>query len=418
VKTKRILLIGTALTTLVAAGVVGRSTAQDATQFEAGHIEALPGEDWDDIARRLSPSGVTRAQLDAFGDAIRVANGSPRSPRAGQILHYDPADIPTPTTATTATPTTAAPTTAAPTTAAPTTAAPTTAAPTTAAPTTAAPTTAAPTTAPPATAPGGRAPQFFEDFAQESGVQRFDRMVHHRNLALGGGGHDFDETWSGDHNLQCEGPTTQRIVRPSRDGTDPEAFWWCAPGNDPAKGHFMTSMGDIDGFTVVAFSPRQTMQDVTSVCWDVNLTDLGARKWFEVTIVPEQAFQANRRSLAYTHPTFRQPSVNEFPAGSFSFVFFNHDVILYNGTDRVYAESGSGFGTNDKARRYKHCLVDNGDGTVTATQERNNGTHTARARGSFPDGPARVIFTDQTYHPDKDGTPQGLTWHWDNIEIR
>jgi hypothetical protein len=272
-----------------------------------------------------------------------------------------------------------------------------------------------PPSPPPAVAPASA--RFVEHFETPASVNRFTRAVHHRNLALGAKSqHDFDETWPGDHNLACEGPTTQRVVHPSRDGKDPEAFWWCAPGNDRTKGHFMTSMGNIDGYSIVAFSPNQVMKNFRSVCWSVNLTDLLARKWWEVVIVPEAAFRANGGSLAYSHPVFLQPTVHALPAGAIDFVYFNGQVSLYVGQQERADESGGGFRTNDKARRYRHCLVDNGNGTITATQERNSGTARWTFPGSFP-AEARVVFTDQSYNPTKDGVPQGFTWHWDAIEV-
>ena len=42
-----------------------------------------------------------------------------------------------------------------------------------------------------------------------------------------------DPQWQGDHNMGCEGPTTQRTVH-SDGAHDSELFWWCAPG-DPTK---------------------------------------------------------------------------------------------------------------------------------------------------------------------------------------
>jgi hypothetical protein len=54
---------------------------------------------------------------------------------------------------------------------------------------------------------------------------------------------------------------------------------------------------------------------------------------------------------------------------------------------------------------------------LTYTQQRATGLHTVTANGSFPTGPVRVIFQDDTYDADKhDGTGR-YTWHWDNISI-
>jgi hypothetical protein len=81
-----------------------------------------------------------------------------------------------------------------------------------------------------------------------------------------------------------------------------------------------------------------------------------------------------------------------------------------------------GFTTSDKARRFHHCAIDLGNGTVRLELERLDGTEVRVAPGSFPDGPARVIFQDVSYDSLKGTIPfsQALdtnTWHWDNIVV-
>ena len=85
--------------------------------------------------------------------------------------------------------------------AAPTTAAPTTAAPTTAAPTTAAPTTAAPTTAADRSGPAVSSDQFVETFDGNTGLERFDFGIYHRDPD--DSGMVANTQWTGDHDLNC-----------------------------------------------------------------------------------------------------------------------------------------------------------------------------------------------------------------------
>ena len=79
---------------------------------------------------------------------------------------------------------------------------------------------------------------------------------------------------------------TQRELRSSRDG-DGVAF-----GLDQViyacRDHLMTSMGDVDGYSILWFAPDATFRgaEVTTVSWEVNVTDLGGRQWWEVSIVP------------------------------------------------------------------------------------------------------------------------------------
>jgi hypothetical protein len=254
------------------------------------------------------------------------------------------------------------------------------------------------------------APQFYADFSTpEDFYDRFVTDVHFR-----GGYENVDHSaiWSGDHNHACEGPDTQREVSAADLAN---LFWWCAP-RGPESGHVMTSMGDIDGYAIVSFSPEQSFSDFHRVCWDVNLTDLGPRKWTQVTLIPDDTFLANGSRLDYTEAT----SIDEFalplPSGSFTFQMAGDDSIRIFTPELVIKDEINTFVTDELAYRFHHCLTDNGDGTVTIEQEREDGVHTLTAPGSFP-RQARVIFQDENYNPLKDGPISGFTWHWDNIEV-
>ncbi len=74
----------------------------------------------------------------------------------------------------------------------------------------------------------------------------------------------------------------------------------------------------------------------------------------------------------------------------------------------------------------KHCVMDNGNGTLTTTIAQPNGRTVARiVAGNIPDGDIRVQFGEDSYNPDKHFDSRGAaanstglyTWHWDNIQI-
>ena len=44
-----------------------------------------------------------------------------------------------------------------------------------------------------------------------------------------------------------------------------------------------------DGYSVLWFAPNQTFNGQRKVSWDVNVTDLKPRQWFEVAIIPAVA---------------------------------------------------------------------------------------------------------------------------------
>ena len=180
----------------------------------------------------------------------------------------------------------------------------------------------------------------------------------------------------------------------------------------------MTSMSDIDGYTILSFSPDQVFSDFSEVCWDVNVTDLGGRKWTQMLIVPEEAFQANDERLDYISPVTQdvdQTAVT-MPDGTLMYQNWDHAFRMYDGQTETLVDTEL-FTVADKAKRYHHCLADNGDGTVTMEQERADGEiYRQTVPGTFPEE-GRVIFQDDNYTPLKDGPIAGFTWHWDNIEI-
>jgi hypothetical protein len=293
--------------------------------------------------------------------------------------------------------------------------------------TTAAPTTtaAATTTAAPTPPPAGT--QFFEDFATEAAfTTRFDKGWSGQDPWLW---RDMPwiptvQEWVGDHDMTCGAPTTQRPVHQTEDKA--EMFWWCAPGGDPAKGHVMTAANSM-GYNILWFSPKQYFTNVARVCWDINLTrEYG--KWWNVLLVPQADVEANGGDLGVSGPGFQVvggPSTDILPVPGGEHI----SAAKQSGGNFTYWED-FGFTADeeffdvvnetDKAARYRHCMIDNGNGTITLTQARPGGVTDVRVQpGAFPDGPVRVVFQDDMYDPPKrEGyDPTNVTWHWDRIEI-
>jgi hypothetical protein len=79
----------------------------------------------------------------------------------------------------------------------------------------------------------------------------------------------------------------------------------------------------------------------------------------------------------------------------------------------------------DKAARFKHCVADNENGTLTISYNEPSGMVNKVVQGSIPDGDIRIQFADDSYNPDKHFDAAGrpvnstklYTWHWDNIEV-
>jgi hypothetical protein len=292
----------------------------------------------------------------------------------------------------------------------PATTAPATTAPATTAP---APTVPATTAPPPATQPSSSA-AFVETFTGNTGLQRFRMGVFHRDAdAHGFGlGAPGERTWPADHDLNCGPPDTKRIL----DKTDRSgSFYMC-------RDHMMTSMGHVDGYSVVWFSPNQSFAHINRVCWDVNVSSnlLGHRQWWEVGILP--VGQPDVFAIDWLAGTANLPNYGDVNAVVLGFGPDNGPYPkLSVGNNVVGGGSINDADRNDIAKRVPHCLRDNGNGTITYSNDTPSGGFTAP--GSFPAGTLKVVFKDHNYTPDKDcghmpgGVCQSYTWHWDNIII-
>jgi hypothetical protein len=285
------------------------------------------------------------------------------------------------------------------------------AAPTTAAPATAAP---APTVAPTTAAPAPPTGQFVETFTGNTGLDRFNTGIYHRDESATG--MVSNTTWTGDHDMNCGSPDTQRLIH--RDAKN-ESFYMC-------KDHLMTSIGDTAGYSTGWFTPKQTFSSGTRVSWDVNLTDLGGRQWWEVSIVPASFDSGVPTCPHCSVQGFLSPSPSglpPYPAGSV--VVGNGPLgrdlnVSTNGINRNVAQYYSVCNFDpaacaSKSLRRSFSITDNRNGTVTVNY---GGFATYTVPGSFPAGGFNVVFKDHNYTPDKDGVPVGHTWHWDNIVIQ
>jgi hypothetical protein len=168
-------------------------------------------------------------------------------------------------------------------------------------------------------------------------------------------------------------------------------------------------------------------------------------------------YQANGRHLNYVNPGVQPvPAINSLPIGPMAVDRFGlpdgtnlqlterwargemgappWDTYLLTFTNGMIGQ-WSRFGedsyvqvrtASSNAPRFRQCIVDNENGTVTHTNQLGDGSQrdAITMPGAFPNGPARVIFQDDTYDSFKTdlgdrsgGTNPLATWHWDNISI-
>jgi len=256
--------------------------------------------------------------------------------------------------------------------------------------------------------------QFVETFDGGVGLDRFAMGIYHRDAVL-----VSETTWNGDHDLACGSPDTQRVIQ--RD-VESESFYLC-------KDHLMTSIGDTAGYSTGWFSPQQTFVGSSEVSWDVNVTDLGARQWWEVSIVPS-TFRSEIDDCPQcsvvdwlspdpsglpVYPT-DSVTVGDGPFGGAFSVHANGETFNPSEWQTVCGDEWSlgGDACSSKMTRLPFTIRDNGDDTLTLDAFGDAFTFP----GAFPAGGFNVVFKDHNYTPDKDGVPVGHTWHWDNIIVR
>lgn len=263
-------------------------------------------------------------------------------------------------------------------------------------------------------------------------MSRFDVQLHTASQQ-GGGATSIAPMFIGEHDLNCGDPTTHRTITAGQtastfiDASGTQLIWHCAPGNDPAKGHMMTGL-DTQGIAYLSFSPKQSFTNVTSVCWDQNMNEMGGAKWINVFVVPVSDVQAHGGNLNYLAVQGEgfDASPAQFkqfvPTNSFHYTWLRGSTFGYQGRTLTMdfwqsGEIGSQWAgvNNDPAPRFTTCLNSGGNMVI----HRPDGTlDTFPLGASFPSGPVRVIFQDASYNPTKhNGFVDHLTWHWDNITI-
>ena len=179
------------------------------------------------------------------------------------------------------------------------------------------------------------------------------------------------------------------------------------------------------GYSLVSFSPKQSFTNVRQVCWDQSLADLGGGKWANVVLVPEATYLSHPNTnprrvedgegpfrLDYVTPDFTTPNgpgdfnIQDLGTGAGAMVGvkqFRGTTQIYRGATALVDDGDSWTAGADESTRFRHCFRDNRNGTLTYTQQRATGLHTVTTNGSFPTGPVRVLFQDDTYDADKHG---------------
>ena len=234
-----------------------------------------------------------------------------------------------------------------------------------------------------------------------------------------------------DHGDDCAGPDPAVSPLPQHgvvtshlsNGTHPDAsFFIC-------KNHMMSSMGDVEGYSVTAFWPKQEFDfaDGGVLEFDVNINDDHARSWWEILIAP-------RRELKVGAAVEWLPIDETYPRDRIVLGYSDSKRMIHVGAGAIDPEGGLvrktealAWGTthptdpanSDRRIRRTMRITLAAEQIVWAIQQAD-GTFdefSAAVPGGLPFTRGLVLFKTHAYTPKKDGNRNNYTFHWDNIRF-
>ena len=230
----------------------------------------------------------------------------------------------------------------------------------------------------------------------------------------------------------------------------------CLPGGNPDAAHQMSVVPDSSGYSFTSSSPNLVFEDVERISFEVNMTSVGSRNFWEVAIIPADEAWVDGM------PCIPDLPCNDFydydDIGSIGFgnqsqegsgfqiatpdrpdgiAFEATPIELDDGGYRYVECSGDDFcfspvvhrARTDVRSRYDVVIEVRDDGIWFGQQEEDGAFHWVVAEGvSMPEGPVRVVLKFHGYTPTKGGmgpgfddnvsaSEGGFTWHWDDFEV-
>ncbi|MCP4425201.1 MAG: hypothetical protein GY803_11960 [Chloroflexi bacterium] len=259
--------------------------------------------------------------------------------------------------------------------------------------------------------------------------QTFDYAVTHRTHP----GEHFRafDSYPADHADDCTGPNPaieplpQHLVVTSHEsnGRNPDpSFFIC-------KNHMMSSMGEVDGYSVAAFWPRQEFDfsDGGILEFDININDNHTRIWFEILIAPRSELK-----VGSAHEWL--PIDETYPKERIVFEFADNKRTVQVGSGGIdpegimvetadwqnWRELFSEDPANDDRRIRRTMRITLADEQIIWSIEQDDGAFNDFAvaiPGGLPFTQGLVVFKTHAYTPEKDGNMNAYTFHWDNIRF-
>jgi len=274
----------------------------------------------------------------------------------------------------------------------------------------------------------------------------FDYVVTHRGL---GSGQEADNNakalhFPSDHGDDCkaamdpgpisaQNPILQHTTTTNHMGnaTNPDnSFFIC-------NNHMMSGMGDVDGYSVSTFWPKQEFDFFTGtgvVEWEVSL-NTGARSWWEILITPRETMQ-----LAAAKEWF--PISETYPKNSIVLTWMDETRTINVYKDQpspngqIVAESdwrkwAEQIVKDDPAiadRRIRRKMTvslqalvpGTSHGKITWSVAKPDGkmdSFSTDVPGGIPFTKGIVMFKTHAYTPEKDSNTHEYTYHWDSIRF-
>jgi len=239
------------------------------------------------------------------------------------------------------------------------------------------------------------------------------------------------KAYPADHDMTCAGPDPnvsplpQHMVVTSHlsNGAHPDAsFYIC-------KNHMMSSMGDVEGYSVSAFWPKQEFDFSHEgvLEFDVNLNDKHSRSWWEVIIIPREQLR-----VGAAHEWL--PIDETYPEDRILFDFSGNKRSIQVGTgalepDGIVVEAADSrnwaayhpddaANTDRRIRRTNRIILKRN--SISWAIEKEDGKfddYTVEVPGGLPFTRGLVLFKTHAYTPKKEGNFNSYTFHWDNIHF-
>lgn len=238
-------------------------------------------------------------------------------------------------------------------------------------------------------------------------------------------------SYRADHGLDCAGPVGPTpamhdvVTSHFSSGASPDkSFFIC-------KNHMMSSMGDVSGYSVTSFWPRQEFDfaDGGVLEFEVNVNENPSRFWWEIVISP-------REQLKVASAEDFWPIDETYPEDRIRFSWLQADGKRRIGVG-TNAHAPDGWLVNETSFRTPRFLNPNDPALTDRTIRRrmrlsleSNRIHwdmeladgsmhrySVDVPGGLPFTRGLVLFKTHAYTPNKSDNYDFTTWHWDNIRF-